>query len=179
MTHIPESYFHQETERLQFRALNLDDILPWIEFLDNNPYLHFVGVDPSKNETPLQLSTEWINRQLDRYKVDGFGMLAVIEKSSGQFIGMTGIISRDVEGKPEKEIGYSYMSKTWGKGYATEAAIQMHTFGKENQLSKRFISMIHLDNKASMRVAEKNGMKPLFETFFQNMNCIVYGTEPS
>ena len=179
MKRAPNSYFHQESERLIFRALNLEDIPLWVEFFHENPYTHFVGVDPSKNETPLDISKEWIKRQLERYEKDGYGMLAVIEKSSGDFIGMTGIISREVEGVNEKEIGYSYMPKTWGKGYATEAAIQMHKFGIENKLNDRFISMIHLENIASMRVAKKNGMKPLFETFFQNMNCMVYGTEPS
>ncbi len=47
----------------------------------------------------------------------------------------------------------------------------------ENQLAERFISIIHVDNAASMRVAEKNGMVPLSTTNFMNMDVIVYGTK--
>lgn len=178
MKRIPDSYFHQETERLKFRALTLEDIPLWVEFLDGNDALRFVGVNEGNKQGDLELATEWINRQLGRYEEDGYGMLAAVEKETGDFIGMTGIISRDVAGKQEKEIGYSYFPRTWGKGYATEAAIQMHNFGKENQLANRFVSMIHLENFASMRVAEKNGMKRLFETVFMDMEVIVFGTEP-
>ncbi len=177
MKRVPESYFHQESERLKFRALTLEDIPLWVEFLDGNDTLRFVGVTKNNTQTPMELATEWINRQLGRYEEDGFGMLAAIEKETGDLIGMTGIISREVNGVQEKEIGYSYFPRTWGKGYATEAAQQMHKFGKENKLNKRFVSMIHLENFASMRVAEKNGMKPLFNTNFMNMDVVVYGTE--
>jgi [ribosomal protein S5]-alanine N-acetyltransferase len=177
MPYIPDSYFQQETERLKFRALTLEDIPLWVEFFHNNPNVRFVGVDAAKNQTHLDIATEWINRQLARYEEDGFGMLGAIEKETGDLIGMTGILSREIEGKQEKEIGYSYMPKTWGKGYATEAAMQMHQFGRENHLAERFISIIHLENFASMRVAEKNGMKPLFESKYMDMDVIVYGTE--
>lgn len=177
MTRVPESYFHQETARLRFRALTLDDIPLWTEFVANNDCLHFVGVDLSKEVVPIELATEWINRQLSRYQEDGFGLLAAIEKETGDFIGMTGILSREIDGKHEKEIGYSYLVRTWGKGYASEAAIQMHQYGRENQLAERFISIIHVDNAASMRVAEKNGMVPLSTTNFMNMDVIVYGTK--
>lgn len=173
---IPKNYFHQETERLIFRALTVEDISLWVDFFPNNPDVRFVGVDESKNETPLEISTNWINRQLQRYEEDGFGMLGVIEKETGDLIGLTGIISREIEGKHEKEIGYSYLPRTWGKGYATEAAQQMHAFGKANKLAERFISIIHIENLASMRVAEKNGMKPLFNTNYLDMEVIVFGT---
>jgi RimJ/RimL family protein N-acetyltransferase len=177
MKRIPQSYFHQESERLIYRALTEKDIPLWFEFFPNNNDLRFVGVDESKNETAEEISTNWINRQLTRYEEDGFGMLGVVEKATGDLVGLTGIISREVKGKNEKEIGYSYLPRTWGNGYATEAARKMHEFGKENQLAERFISIIHLENVASMRVAEKNGMKPLFKTNYMDMEVVVYGTE--
>lgn len=37
------------------------------------------------------------------------------------------------------------------------------------------ISIIHEDNEASIRVAEKNDMKPIFKTVFLEMKTIVYG----
>lgn len=115
MNRIPNSYFNQETDRLRFRPLTKDDIPAWLEFLQQKDYLHFVGVDPTKNQTDLEIANEWIDRQLGRYEEDGFGMLAIIEKETGELIGMTGILSRDIEGRHEKEIGYSYLPRFWGK----------------------------------------------------------------
>ena len=76
----------------------------------------------------------------------------------------------------ELEVGYSFIPKYWGKGFATEAANHMRVFGQENNMAKRIISIIHADNKDSMKVARKNAMAPLFEYSYLGMPVIVFGT---
>jgi ribosomal-protein-alanine N-acetyltransferase len=171
--HIP-SYFKQETERLLMRPLTLKDIDPWKAFFINNSGLKFVAVDDSK---PTEhLAEEWVTRQMQRYEEDGLGMLAVVEKASSNLIGLCGLLSRNVDGKKEMEIAYSFIPAYWGKGYATEVAQQMHAFGKAYDVVPHFISMVHTENIASMNVAKKNGMKPLRQTVYMDMNVVVYGT---
>ncbi len=168
-------YFNQETERLLFRKVRKEDIPLWIPFFENNENLPYIGIDLSlPKETQ---ATNWILKQLDRYKESGCGHLAVIEKKNGNFIGMGGIIPRDLNGKKEFEIAYSLIPAYWGKGYATELASQMRLFGFENKISNRFISIIHKENIGSINVAKKNKMTVLFETEYLDMPVFVYGLE--
>lgn len=171
-----EGYFEQESERLIYRKLTKDDVEDWKEFFEGNDRLHFVGMQDKG--TVDEMSEYWIQKQLDRYKADDYGMLAVSEKSSGKIVGQVGILPRyDVSDFTEYEIGYSLKPNYWGMGYGTEMAIQMKEFGFENNVSNRFISMINKENEASIQVAKKNGMKLLFEIVYYEMEMFVYGLE--
>lgn len=169
------NYFKQESERLYFRKLTEADIQPWTEFFVDNDSLKFFGFDETKSH--YELSEDWVMRQINRYEENGFGHLAVIEKSSDKLIGFGGLIYRDMDGKNYYEIGYSLIPANWGKGYGTEIAKQMRIYGSITNLADKFISIIHVDNQASMQVATKNGMIPLFETVFMELPVVVFGDE--
>jgi [ribosomal protein S5]-alanine N-acetyltransferase len=158
------NYFQQVSERLIFRKLTHADIPTWQSFFVGNDRLVFLGIDATQSHKVL--AKEWIDRQLQRYAEEGTGLLAVIEKSSGELIGMCGILKREIEEELEYEIAYSFLPKFWKKGYATEAAKQMKKFGAETELSNRFISIIHKDNTDSIAVAQRNGMQPVQATPF-------------
>ncbi len=168
-------YFNQQTERLIFRKLTREDIPDWMDFFDNNPNLIYMGIDLSKGKEAL--ATDWILIQLERYKLQGLGHLAVIEKSSNKLLGIGGIIPRDLDGKPILEIAYSLKPKYWGKGYGSEVANQLREFGFENKLSSRFVSLIHKENVRSINVAKKNQMKICGETIFMGMDVFIYCVE--
>lgn len=167
-------YFSQQSARLTFRALTENDIDSWLEFFTGNDRLAFLGIDVNKDYR--QLATEWILKQLERYETDGFGHLAVIEKSSGAFIGMGGVLVRELDGEKIFEIAYSLKPAYWNQGFGTEIAQQLKQFGLENQISTNFISIIHKQNEASMHVARKNGMKILRETNFMGMEVFIFET---
>lgn len=166
-------YFNQESERLLFRKLTEKDIDNWADFFDNNDRLHFLGIDLTKDSKTL--ATEWIYKQLERYEEQGLGHLAVVEKVSGSFIGMGGILPRDLDGKVEFEIAYSIKTPFWKKGYGTEIARQMKLVGQTNKISTSFISIIHQENVDSIHVAIKNDMQILYETIYLGMPVFVYG----
>ena len=170
-----KSYFNHSSERLDFRALTKNDIPLWEPFFIDNDRLRFFGFDESKSNH--ELSTDWIERQITRYNESGLGMLAVIEKESKQLIGLTGIIPRDFEDKVLYEIGYSFMQSHWGKGYATEAARHFRTIGTDLGISKVFVSTIHPEHFDSMKVAERNEMKPLRNGIFNEMELVIFGDE--
>jgi len=172
-----ESYFEHNSERLYFRKLNNFDIPAWEEFFVNNNRLHFLGFEPSKTNDVY--AKEWIERQQDRYEKEGLGMLAVRLKSTDELIGLCGIILREIESKIIYEIGYSFIQKFWGKGYATEAAKHFKKIGVELGISERFVSLIHPDNIDSMKVAERNGMQVVGNSVFMEMPVVIYGDEGS
>jgi RimJ/RimL family protein N-acetyltransferase len=168
------SYFNQESDRLLYRRLSLDDISEWADFFIDNPNLTYLG--RGFPEDPEEAAQLWVERQLDRYEEWGAGHLGVIEKKSGTLIGMCGLLSREIEGKNEYEVAYSIKPAYWRKGYGTEMARQMKKFGREHKLAPRFVSMIHPDNVGSIKVAENNGMTFLFRSTYQEMEVEVYGT---
>lgn len=170
-----KSYFLHSSERLNYRALTTDDIQTWVPFFENNDRLRFFGFDESKSNE--ELSRDWIERQLLRYKESGLGMLAVIETSSNQLIGLAGIIQRDFENTVLYEIGYSLLQSHWGKGYATEAAQHFRKVGTELGITNVFVSTIHPENTDSMKVAERNGMKILRNGVFNGMELVIFGDE--
>ena len=175
LSKMNSNYFNQESERLRYRALTREDIPVWATFFENNDRLHFFNLDSGCNG--LEQAEIWIERQLGRYKDFGLGLLAVEEKSSDTLIGIVGLIPRSFEASEEIEVGYSFMPHSWGNGYATEAAITMKEFAKKNGIAPRVVSMIDPGNIASINVAKRNGMHPLFDTVFEGQKHIVYGTE--
>jgi len=166
-------YFSQQSARLTFRALSENDIDSWLEFFTGNDRLAFLGIDVNKDYR--QLATEWILKQLERYETDGFGHLAVIEKSSGDFIGMGGILVRELDGEKIFEIAYSLKPAYWNQGFGTEIASQIKKFGKQNQIADSFISIIHKENSPSIHVAQKNGTRILRKTNYLGMEVFIFG----
>ena len=170
-------YFNQESDRLIYRQLTEDDIPSWIEFFINNDKLKYLGMDLQKSKEVL--AKEWINAQLNRYKKQGLGHLAIVLKESNEFIGMGGILPRELNGIKEYEIAYSLKPKFWGFGYATEIAKTMKKYGFKNIETNRFVSIIDVNNTDSAKVAQKNNMNILFNTNYLGMEVDVYGINRS
>lgn len=164
--------FPIETERLLLRLLTPKDLEAWSVFFINNPQLHYVGI--TEEAPPLIHAKKWMDRQLKRYSDTGLGMLAIIEKSTGELIGQVGILERDVDGEIFHEIGYGVIPAKWGKGYASEGAIRMKKYLIEHKIDDKVISLIHPDNIGSQKVAEKNGMHREREWLFEGKPCFIY-----
>lgn len=175
MNNTPENYFSQETERLTFRKLTKNDIQEWSRFFVNNDRTHFVGAAQFVHLNEMEKATNWIQSQMDRYAADNFGQLAMIEKESGKFIGVSGLIVRELEeGKKDYEVTYSLLPECWSKGFATEAAIHFKSYAFNELGCKSVISIIHADNQPSENVALKNGMQKTVAMEFMGMPVNVY-----
>jgi RimJ/RimL family protein N-acetyltransferase len=126
-------------------------------------------------ETP-QWVRGWLRGCLEDYHQKwGFGLWAVVEKGSRDVIGFCGL-SRfdDVGGQPETEIGYRLARAYWGCGFATEAAGAVRDYGFATLCLPRLISIIDPRNVASIRVAEKVGMRYEKDVTFQGFEDRVY-----
>src|SRR6185295_498129 len=116
------------TRRLRFRKLELKDAKAWEEFLsDPQAVKFFLPIEDVK-----KYAVEWMEKQSNRYEKDGFGLFALIEKNSGEFIGQCGLMIQEVDGIRELEIGYHLIPRFWKQGYASEAAIACRDFAFTN-----------------------------------------------
>lgn len=151
------NYYEQASDRLLFRSLTSEDIDLWVPFFDRDDYMRFLGQDIT--QPAAERSKVWIERQIQRKNEGAYGQLAIIEKDSGKFIGVGGIIHRELYGNDELEITYSLLPEFWGKGYARELAKNFIDYAKEETGVKSVISMVHPENEASIKVAHANGLK--------------------
>lgn len=88
-------------------------------------------------------------------KENGFCRWKVIEKTSGKIIGSCGFARP--HGTEEVELGYLLSQKSWGKGFATEAASACRLYGFGKLGFREIIAMTDLENAASQKVLEKIG----------------------
>lgn len=158
----------QETERLIFRNVSLNDYNEWIKFFkDPTTSVHW----QSEKEDAETACRKWYENQFRRYTNDEGGMNALTEKVSGKLIGHCGLLKQKVDGIDELETAYSLLPAFWNKGYATEAAIKCRNYAFANDLSASLISIISLTNIPSERVAVKIGMH-LDKTTFYKANAV-------
>ena len=100
----------------------------------------------------------WMDKQLSRYREDGFGLWAMVLKESGQMIGQCGLSWQEAAGRQVLEIGYLLQKAYWGHGYATEGARACKAYAFEVLGASQVYSIIRENNLPSIRVAQRNGM---------------------
>jgi len=100
-------------------------------------------------------TSEMLRKIVDQYESYGHCFWKVMLKPTGDFIGMAGILHQEVEGKIEAEISYRIVKKHWNNGYGTEAAEACMKYARTTLGKTRLISLIHPENRASIRVAQK------------------------
>ncbi len=151
-----------ETERLILRELMESDLEGMFE-LDSNPEVHkYLGNKPVKTKEQTKEAIQFIRQQyIDR----GIGRFAAVERSSGDFIGWTGLKlnTGDKETLGDKsdfhDIGYRFIPRYWGKGYATESSVAMLDFGFKELGIDTIFGAAEIGNIASNKVLQKIGLK--------------------
>lgn len=143
--------FH--TERLLVRELEEDDLRDLCDILQDAPTMIAYEHPFSDNEV-----RDWLDRQRERYRRDGFGLWAALSRSTGEFLGQAGLTLQQANGEWVPEIGYLFKRQHWHHGYATEAAVGCKRYAFDVLGLPRVYSIIRDNNFASQRVAQRNGM---------------------
>ncbi len=167
-----ENYYQTKTTaRLLIRPLTMRDVVQWQLFFDDYASIKlfpaFVTEAPNSAEI-------WIQKQLERYANEQLGLMALVNKNTNEFIGQYSLLTKEINGIPEIEIGYSLMPKHTGHGYATEAAQAFKVLAFDNNYTNTLISIIHVDNIASQKVAERNGMQRNGITNYMGIDAHIY-----
>ena len=89
----------------------------------------------------------------------GYGFWAVVEKSSGEFLGWFHFRPRVGHASDEPELGYRLKKSAWGKGYTTEGSIALIDRGFTDLGVRRVLAETMVVNTGSRRVMEKAGMQ--------------------
>ena len=163
---------HLQTKRLLTRFLTPEDALEWSAFFrDKEAVEFFPAFDAISDEDKAK---EWIDKQLERYQEKRFGLQALINRETKEFIGQCGLLQQEVDGAKEIEVGYHIFKKYWGQGYAPEAAKRFIDYAFQNDLARSVISIIDTRNTRSQRVAEKNGLAIDSQTKWRGMDVFIY-----
>ena len=142
-----------ETQRLWLRELRLEDFDDACLLLQDPDVMYAYEGPFSREEVQ-----DWLDRQLRRYREDGFGLWGVIEKKSGTLIGQCGITRQQCGDSPVPEVGYLLRRAYWHQGYATEAARACKEYAFQILGFQEVYSIIRDTNLPSQRVALRNGM---------------------
>ena len=162
----------QETERLRFRPVEKDDFHLWLPFFEDPKMLAYIGLDAKLSKQ--ELCEIWFTKVFSRYQENLGGMNAIILKSSGQLIGQCGLLFQFLKGIKRLEVSYHLLPNYTGYGYATEAAVKCKEFAFEFFFAKQLISIIHLENLPSEKVALNNGMHLETICEYQGMRAKIY-----
>lgn len=163
---------NQESERLVFRRVEITDFDWWMEFCSNKEATRYF--DFTENLCPQDFCLVWFDKIVERYKKNSGGHNVLIEKKTGERIGMCGLLIQEVDGVNELEIGYSIHPNYWGKGFASEAAQKCKTFAFQNKLADSLISIIHVENIGSQKVAKNNEMYLDKTTNYKGIKVHIY-----
>ena len=96
---------------------------------------------------------EWISRNIERYKVFGFGLWAVVLKETGEMIGDCGLTMQIINGMIRPEIGYHICKDCQRRGYAGEAARAVRDWTFTNTPFNIIYSYMKYTNLPSYRTA--------------------------
>ncbi|MFY0643777.1 MAG: GNAT family N-acetyltransferase [Bacteroidia bacterium] len=141
-----------ETERLILREFDpLKDANNAYELNADPEVIKYTGDPPFES---VQAAQDFLANYTD-YKRNGYGRWAV-ELQDGTFIGWAGL---KLEENGIVDLGYRFMKKYWGKGYATEAARVCLDLAFNRLGIQEVIGRTASENTGSIKVLDKCGFE--------------------
>lgn len=141
-----------ETGRLVLRPYREDDFEAYASMAADPLVARYLG-----DGKTLDRMDAWraFAASFGHWVLRGYGMWALAKRGDDRMIGRVGFINP--EGWPGFELGWTLERAAWGNGYATEAARHLLAYAFDVMGREKVISVIHPDNAASIRVAERIG----------------------
>lgn len=158
-----------ETERLILRRFTPEDAADNYRIYTDPENMRFMGRQPDS----VEFERYHLQRHIDNYyERHGFGLWAAVLKENGRLIGRCGLIYQQIEETQEVEVSYLIDRPYWGRGLATEAARAVVRLGFERYGFPRIVAVINPENIASVRVAQKLGMKHERDVNFKEFGTV-------
>ena len=163
------------TERLVLRGHRIEDFDNCLAMWSDADVTRFIGGRPfSEEEVWARLL-----RYIGHWQLLGFGYWLVEAQDSGKFMGEVGFadfhrqITPSFAGIPE--IGWAFAVRAHGQGFATEAVTAAIAWG-DRHFGERATTgcMIHPDNLASIRLAEKCGYTEFCRSFYKDHPSVIF-----
>lgn len=142
------------TPRLTVRPVTTDDAGFVLELLNEPGFLTNVG---DRGLRTLTDAWGYIATAPLFDRSGGLGYGVAVERAGGEPCGLCGLARRDWLDDPD--VGYAFIQRFEGRGYATEAAGAALAYGLGRLRLPRVVAITTPDNLASRRVLEKIGMR--------------------
>ena len=154
------------TDRLLLRTLRKSDFDDYAELKADPEVARYLN-----GGGPWDRARSWRHLAflMGHWQLGDLGIWAVEHRETGAFAGLIGFAQP--EGWPGLELAWTLARRWWGNGYATEGARAALDHAFTAWKKDRVISLIHPDNRASIRVAERLGesLRDRVDLFGQEM----------
>ena len=147
-----------ETKRLLLREMTHDDFSALYQVLSDTDIMRYYPYTFDENRVK-----NWIERNIERYRILGFGLWAVCLKESGEVIGDCGLTMQLINGQIKPEIGYHIRADKQRNGFAKEAAIAVRDWTFNNTPFNIVYSYMKHTNEPSVKTAISYGCKQVDE----------------
>jgi RimJ/RimL family protein N-acetyltransferase len=144
-----------KTERLILRQMNVDDHEFIFQLVNEPAFIRNIG---DKGVRTLEDARDYIlTGPVASYAKFGFGLYLVELAETGAPIGICGLLKRD--SLEDVDIGFAFLEKFWGKGFAYESAAAVMEYGRSVLGINRIVAITSPDNEGSIRVLSKLGLR--------------------
>lgn len=121
----------------------------------------------------IEQEKQYINDYIDKiYSFYDFGVWTILKKDTEEIIGRAGFSYR--EGFEEPEIGYVIGEPWQRQGYAEEVCRAILEYGRQELEFTRVQAFIRPENKASLALCHKLGMKPAREVIIAGQRHLAF-----
>ncbi|HET9950311.1 MAG TPA: GNAT family N-acetyltransferase [Candidatus Eisenbacteria bacterium] len=144
-----------ETERLSLRRLTPDDAPFMLELVTDPSWIEFIGDRGLKTVDDARAYI--VDRYVADYERHGFGLYLVALRETGESLGICGLIKR--ESLEDVDVGFAFLPRHVGRGYATEAAAASLEHGWRDLGLRRIVAITVPNNLRSIGVLEKVGLR--------------------
>ncbi len=141
------------TARLALLELDAQDADFILALLNSPGFLQYIGDRGVRSaEDALRYLAQG---PFASYAKNGYGLWKVALRSSGQAVGISGLVRRET--LPHADLGYAFLPEHTGQGLACEAgsAVLRHAFGPLGM--EAVLAIVQPGNAGSIRVLEKLG----------------------
>lgn len=143
-----------ETERLILREVAEGDAAFMLELLNSPGFIENIA---DRGVRTLDAARDYIEERITAsYRDHGFGMWAVVPKGETEPVGLAGLVRRDV--LEHVDIGYAFLERAWGRGYAQEAAAAVLALAQGDLGLDTIVAITTPDNTPSQNVLRKIGL---------------------
>lgn len=158
-----------ETDRLLVREMNVTDVEALFQLHTIEPVMRYIGMPMWRYRSD---SEDYLTKNLLSYRAHGFGRWVVELKSSGEWLGLAGLI---VEATDQTiDLGYRFHPQFWGNGFATESVAAVLSVGFGKLQLPEIHARVARENKSSVRVIEKSGFEFSGETICMSIPAYAY-----
>jgi RimJ/RimL family protein N-acetyltransferase len=147
--------WHLETGRLLLRPIELDDLDAFALVVGDPIAMRFYP-----RPFDREMTRTWIARVRERYERDGVGLLAVVERATGEMIGDCGPMVMETGHGTHVELAWHIRADRQGRGFATEAGAACRDEAWRALDIDHLISIVRPENVPSWSVARRLGFVP-------------------